>query len=81
MKLPYTGYPIGLQGEEVELGDTVGIKEPNLYTGVGTVKAESRGIVVDFALEGRAVIVQFPLHPGTTMLFVRDLVVYEKGVA
>jgi hypothetical protein len=63
----------------VGIGDTVGIKEPNLYTGVGTVKEEDRGIVERFALGKKAVIVRFPKYTGTTMLFCADIVVYFKA--
>jgi hypothetical protein len=62
----------------VKIGDTVGIKEPNLYSGVGTVKEEDRGIVEAFALGKKAVIVRFPQYSGTTMLFCHDVVVYSK---
>ena len=66
----------------IKVGDTVGIKEANLYTGVGLVKVEDRGIVERFALDGEYAIVRFsvpiPRMPATGTLMIRcaDLVSY-----
>lgn len=61
----------------MEVGDIVGIKEPNLYTGVGTVKEEHRGVIERFGLDGKLAMVKFPQYLGITALFIEDLIVYE----
>ena len=63
----------------MEVNDIVGIKEPNLYTGVGTVKEHHRGVIKRFGLGGKLALVQFPQYPGVTALFTRDLIVYGQG--
>ncbi len=68
----------------LQVGDTVGLIQPLLYTGVGTVKENDRGITESFALERRAAIVRFSSgikdNPaqGTVMVFTRDLLFYQR---
>lgn len=71
--------PIG--GQAISIGDTVGIKEELLYTGIGEVKEKDRGEVIGFAKSLDAAWVQFP--QGKLMIFLRDLLIYEseQGVA
>ena len=78
----------------LQVGDTVGIREPDGYMGFGTVKKEQRGIILEFVSLGHpqpiAAIVAFGMHflmrwmpgmpypQGTLMIFLRDLLFYER---
>lgn len=64
----------------LEVGDTVGIIEPNLYTGVGVVKVENRGQIVRFCPEHAAAIVKYgDSQYGEVMIFLRDLLFYDRA--
>jgi len=56
-------------------GDIVGIVEPNFYTGVGVVKEEDRGKIIELLPHLQAAIVEYP--QGKLMIFLRDLLFYE----
>ena len=57
-------------------GDIVGIVEPNLYTGVGVVKEEHRGEIIELLPHLSAAIVKYP--QGKLMIFLRDLLFYGR---
>jgi len=57
-------------------GDIVGIVEPNLYTGVGVVKKEDMGKIIEIVPELQSAYVEYP--QGTLLIFLRDLLFYGR---
>jgi len=57
-------------------GDIVGIIEPNLYTGVGVVKEEDRGKIIELLPDLQSALVEYP--QGKLLIFLRDLLFYGK---
>jgi len=57
-------------------GDIVGIVEPNFYTGVGVVKEEDRGKIIELLPHLQSALVEYP--QGKLMIFLRDLLFYGR---